>query len=72
VEVYEQVFEPSVVHVYIAGETVPELRTKLDSLIGDEAYLEDLRQRSAALSQKFIFDGFFNKLIERFTGEYAL
>lgn len=55
-----------------ADGTVRDLRSKLDSLIGDAAYIGEMRQRSEAQSRQFIFDGFFNKLLERFSGEYAV
>ena len=41
-------------------------------MINDEAYMAELRERNIAESQKFIFEGFFNKVVERITGEYSV
>ena len=41
-------------------------------VMADSAYIEELRRMNIQDSQKFIFDGFFNKIIESFSSEYAI
>ena len=46
--------------------------TELAKAKNDTAFIEELRQRNIGQEQSLIFDGFFNKLIECFTSEYAV
>lgn len=70
-DLYKHVFKSGVTHECTA-QTREQLSQSLQRVVSDTAYIEELRRINVEKSKQFIFDGFFNKIIESFLGEYAI
>ena len=68
-ELYEKVLEPGFTYT---ETTCSIFENRLNQLLSNTSYIDELREKNISLSQAFIFDGFFNKIIDSFTSEYAI